>query len=328
MPRGRRNQPRLKQARAFLLTINEASLEYYQDIYEYVTGLARCNYVLVTEHIGQENRHYHLYVQYENPTYLSIDRLHGAHVEKCYGSAQQNIEYCKALDAKHQALGISAVVIDEDGEPRYRGGDFSVKVLKEMDKPDEIPAQLYNTYRKIKRDTTVTRARDFRKNVKVYWIQGPSGIGKTNKAIEIATEFEDLYNCGTNFIKYENGFYLGVNEMAKVAIYDDFRDSHMKPSEFINLIDYNKHWLNIKGDSILNNYLVIIITSVQKLNRIYGNVDDEPRAQWERRIEVIDMFPPERVHIGGLPVGYRTSFNDLDGYEITDPSDDTTVIIH
>ena len=29
-------------------------------------------------------------------------------------------------------------------------------------------------------------------------------------------------------------------------------DSYMKPSEFINLIDYNKHWMNIKGDSVLN----------------------------------------------------------------------------
>jgi len=86
-----------------------------------------------------------------------------------------------------------------------------------------LPATLYNCYKKIKRDSTVVRAKDFRKNVKVYWIQGPSGVGKTNKAIEIATEFEDIHDCGTDFIKYVYGFYLGTTTTARVAIYDDFR---------------------------------------------------------------------------------------------------------
>jgi len=128
----------------------------------------------------------------------------------------------------------------------------------------------------------------------------------------MATEWEESLDCGTDMIKYCNCFYLGTSRMAKVAIYDDFRDSHMKPSEFINLIDYNKHWLNIKGNSILNDYLIIIITSVQKLSKIYRNVDDEPRAQWERRVQVIDMFPPKKVCIGGLPIGYRTDFNNFE----------------
>ena len=48
-----------------------------------------------------------------------------------------------------------------------------------------------------------------------------------------------------------------------IALYDDFRDSHMKPSEFINFIDYNVHGLNIKNGEIQNNYKYIIITSVQ-----------------------------------------------------------------
>ncbi|ORX53748.1 hypothetical protein BCR36DRAFT_246371, partial [Piromyces finnis] len=131
-----------------------------------------------------------------------------------------------------------------------------------------------------------------------------------------------------DFIKFIGGFYLGVTKMARVAIYDDFRDSHMKPSEFINLIDYNKHWMNIKGSAMLNDYLCVIITSVQKFSKIYRNVDDEPRTQWERRVEVIDMFPPERVSIGGLPVGYRTDFNRLENYEIHDNVDDTNVIVN
>jgi hypothetical protein len=244
------------------------------------------------------------------------------------GSAQQNIRYVKAEDEKHRRLGITSVLINEVGRPKYKGGDWSVKAIKELDSPDELPAIHYNAYKKIKRDSTIVRAKDFRKSVQVYWIQGPSGIGKTNKAIELATDFEDIHDCGTDFIKFSNGFYLGTTPTARVAIYDDFRDSHMSASEFINLIDYNKHWMNIKGDSILNNYNLIIFTSVQKFEKIFRNVDDEPRAQWERRVTVINMFPPERVHIGGLPVGYRTDFNQLEEYEVTDDWDDTSVIVN
>lgn len=310
----------------FILTLNPAALEFYADIILYLKTLSGLLYILVTEHFGQAQKHYHIYVQYENSKKLSPRKLHGAHFDPCLGSAQKNIDYCKALDEKHIRAGVTAAVILEEGEPKFKGGDWSVKTIKQMNSPDELPAQLYSTYKRIKRDTTIVRAKDFRKNIKVYWIQGPSGVGKTNKAIDIATEFEDLYHCGTDFIKFVNGFYLGTTSTARVAIYDDFRDSHMKPSEFINLIDYNKHWLNIKGDCILNEYLIVIITSVQKFKKIYRNVDDEPRLQWERRVQVIDMYPPERVSIGGVPIGYRTDFNDF-SYEVHDSIDDTRVVI-
>ena len=318
-----------KSSTAFLLTINEKSLEFYQDIFEYLTKLKGFNYILVTEHLGQENKHYHAYVQYQHSKRLSLAKLHGAHVEKCYGSAQKNIDYCRCEDKKHQDAGVTAVLIDEEGTPRLKGGDYSVKALKEFDVEDELPDyRMYNTWKKIKRDTTITRASDFRKSVKVYFIQGPSGVGKTNKAIELASKYEEDNNCGTDFVKFVNGFYLGTTATARVAIYDDFRDSHMKPSEFINFIDYNKHWMNIKGDSVLNNYNLIIITSVQRLRSIYRNVDDEPRAQWERRIEVVDMFPPQPVNIGGLPVGYVTDFNQLEEYEVKNDWDGSSVVIH
>lgn len=207
------------------------------------------------------------------------------------------------------------------------GGSFNVAAIKDMESPDELPAVLYNTYKRIKRDSTIVRVKDYRKNMNVFWIQGDSGVGKTTKAFEIAEEWEESLECGTDMIKYVNGFYLGTTPTARVAIYDDFRDSHMTASEFINLIDYNKHWMNIKGDSILNEYLVIIITSVQKFSRIYARMDDEPRRQWERRVQVIDLYPPERVHIGGLPVGYRTEFNELENYSLVD-NDGTHVVIN
>lgn len=315
--------------RNFLLTLNLTTLEFYRDIIDYLKGLSQFQYLLCCEHIGQENKHYHVYVQYNNTKRLNTKKLHGAHIEKCFGSAQQNIDYCKCLDKKHKEAGIISLLIEEYGEPKFKGGNFSVKDLKNMDNPDELPAILYNTYLRIKKHTNGLRVKDISKNVTVYWIQGPSGIGKTNKAKEIAAEFEEQHDCDIDLIKFTNGFYLGTTDNAKSAIYDDFRDTHMSASEFINLVDYNKHYMNIKGDSRLNNYELIIITSVQRLSDIYRNMKDtEPKKQWERRINVINLYPPEEINIGGYPIGYKTNFNQLEEYEVTDHWDGLRTILN
>jgi len=165
----------------FLITLNLAVLEFYEDIKQYVIGRIGFRYLLCCEHVGDpvNNKHYHMYVQYDKTTYLSYRHLHGAHLDQCRGSAQANIKNCKAEDDKHKKAGITAILIDEIGEPKYKDGDWSVKAIKELDSPDELPAIHYNTYKKINRDSTIVRAKDFRKSVKVYWIQGPSDIYKS-----------------------------------------------------------------------------------------------------------------------------------------------------
>ena len=324
----------------FILTVNEATLEFYTDIKEYLTNLASFQYFLCCEHIGQDNKHYHIYVQYSNTKRLSIARLHGAHIEKCYGSAQQNINYVRAEDEKHRGEGVTSVLIDEMGEPKLKGGNYTVGYLEQIDREnvDELPAIFYNTWNKIRQQRANRLSLgSWRKPIKVYYIQGPSAIGKSERAEEIVRTWyadrgvSDPDQMFFDELKYINGFYMGVNELdpCKVAIFDDFRAGIMKPEEFINLVDYRIHNLQIKGGSVKNKYELIIFTSVQKLSSIYRNVEDfERREQWERRITLINMYPPERVHIGGLPVGYRTDFNELENYEIHDNVDNTSVIVN
>ena len=280
------------QGRNFLITINEKVIPYTGNIINYMGGLKGCIYILVCEHIGQDNKHYHMYVQYDNCKRISYKKLFGCHVDKCFGSAQQNIAYVKAEDDKHKKLNITSKLIYEFGEPKLNGGFKTIKEVKEMKIEDrqELPIQYYNIVEKMNmKEEADIDVDELHKDIKVYWIQGPSGIGKTEKAKQIIHDNESKYGRKCNMIKYENGFYSGIGT-ALVAIYDDFRDSHMKPSEFINLIDYNIHYMNVKGGSVKNKYALIIITSVQRLQDIYRNVYDEPRKQWERRIEVINMY--------------------------------------
>ena len=325
-----------KSNKTFILTLNEAVLEFYTDIKEYLMNLTQFQYFLCTEHIGSSNKHYHVFVQYNQSKYLSYSRLHGAHVEKCYGSAQQNIDYLWARDEKHKYEDVTAALIEEFGEVKLKGGNWSVGVLKDLESPDELPAQLYNTYTRIKAEKSKRLTiGSWRKDIKVYYIQGPSAIGKSERAEEIVKQYyldkgidnpDEMY---FDEVKYLNGFYSGVNleYPSEVAIFDDFRAGIMKPEEFINLIDYRVHNLNIKGTECKNNYKLIIFTSVQKLSSIYRNVEDyERREQWERRINLINLYPPERVHIGGMPIGYRTSFNELENYSLENNDGSHTII--
>lgn len=280
----------VKTNRMYLLTVNEKSLAHYKDIEDYLTGLKSFNYLLTTEHIGQDNKHYHIAVQFNNPIKLSIKKLYGAHIDPMkYGSIQNMIKYCKCEDDKHKRLGISYELINEIREPKYRGG-LCVRDVLHMNQDDILDTDIryYNIIQKIKQEhNNDIDVEDLSKNVKVYYIYGPSGVGKTSKAKDIFREHINEYPR-INRVKCENGFWLGVGN-SKACLYDDFRDSHMKASEFINFIDYNKQIMNIKGGNRINEYELIVITSIQSPYDIYKNMDDEPRRQWIRRLEIIDM---------------------------------------
>lgn len=260
------------------VTLNE--VEYWDQVKKYLTDKPQFNYGIATLEKAPTtgHKHIHFYVQFKKSTKISIKSLKGAHIEKCQGSAQANIEYIKKTKQPEKA----GEIIFEEGEPANKGG-VTIDEIKAMSKEERgsLPGFYFNIVNKINDDEAKDIPVDeFHKTVKVYYLYGPSGIGKTRKAIEMIKEagFKTF-----NLIKYDGTFWHGAKENGGAALYDDFRDSHMKPSEFINLIDYNIQIMNVKGSTIKNKYSFIVITSVQSPEDIYGNVGDEPRKQWMRR---------------------------------------------
>lgn len=264
------------RARAFLLTLNEISK--FDFLLEQIDKLKSCDYYIAAKEIAPTtgHEHIHMYIHFESNYKLSKKILStGVHVDISRGSPKQNIDYVKK----------DGNIICEKGSQPHQG-KLTVAELKEMP-DDEVPAQLYNIKKKISHDLSLDIDIDeWKKDVKIYYIYGPSASGKTERAKQIVRELD---NHKVNIIKYENGFYNEVPSEINVptAIYDDFRDSHMPASEFINLIDYNTHTMNIKGGFVKNSYSTIIITSVQSPYEIYKNMNDEPRKQWLRRMEII-----------------------------------------
>ncbi len=274
------------KSRNFQFTINE--IEKYNTLIEIIKNLKSCDYYIscLEEAPTTGHKHIHLYTHFSNAYRISKKILDlGVHIEICKGSPKQNIEYIEK----------DGNILDEFGK-RPKQGMKTVKELKNINNPDDLNWNEYNTWKKIHNDMENDKydidIEDLHKEVKIYYIFGPSGIGKTEKSKQIVRDNKNKYGNKVNMVKYENGFWTGIGN-TKIAIYDEFRDSSMKPSEFINFIDYNKHTLNIKGGSKINNYELIIITSVQNPEYIYSNVGDEPRKQWLRRMEIIDMRPKD-----------------------------------
>lgn len=270
------------KSRAFQFTLNQ--IHKYHTLKTLLTSLQSCDYFISCQEVAPStgHPHIHIYAHFSTPYRPNKKILAvGAHIEVCRGSPKQNINYIKK----------DGNILDEIGTMPQQGAR-TVEELLQLPIGD-VPPQYYNVYNKAKSDKeNDIDIEEWAKQVKVYYIEGPSGAGKTEMAKQIVRDNKDKYGTKCNMLKYENSFWNGVGS-ANIAIYDDFRDSHMRASEFVNFIDYNRHTLNIKGGSKVNNYQLIIITSVQRLSEIYKNMSGEPRLQWERRVERISMYDDE-----------------------------------
>ena len=288
----------------------------------------------------------------ENIKKLSVKKLHGAHIKPiCFGNTNEIIDYLECKDEKHKKDNVTYVLIDEQGEYKYMEFQSENKIKSARDllgikRLSDIPDwKMVNAWKTLKIDANskITVA-NWNKPINVYWIQGPSAIGKSAMAKDMVKDWyeakgiTDEDDMSFDEVKYNHrsGFFLGIDIGAnnKAAIFDDFR-ARMLPEDFINLIDYRRHKIEIKGGHWINNYELIIFTSVQRFHTIYGNVDDyENRRQWERRVKVIDLYTEERIPVR-RPDRYRywteRGFNELvsnDDSIITIDDGSDSVIIH
>lgn len=256
----------------------------------------KCDDHCSAEHNGKWHGHYFVY--YKNVrTWNDIKKYYGndAHVEipKCNSAV---IKYIKGegehSESKSNIVEMGQMPCDNGKHLTYaEAANMTNEEINELPIADGL---MVRKIQKIENEQKKIKISEWHKDVKVTFITGPSGVGKSLKAKEI------LLNEGydeMSEVKYESTFWHGVTDGKGVAVYDDFRDSHMKASEFINFIDYNTHKMNVKGGSVTNNFNRIIITSVQHPEDIYKNMSDEPRKQWMRRIEVIDMWPDGPISI-------------------------------
>lgn len=234
-----------------------------------------------TEHL----LHIHIYTEYKEKNKLSVSKCFGAHIINKIDSQLNVINY-----VKNQELG----TIEEIGKKAlyHRPSIAEIKTMN-INELEELDSQQY--YNIVSKEITRRNNKfnidnnDYKGDkLKVFYIYGPSGSGKSKKALQIIKENGYKYY---DKIEYSNNFYLGISGESKACIYDDFRPSDMKVNEFIKFIDYYTNNLNIKGGSYKNNYELIIITSIRNPHNIYRSCTDkeETKTQWIRRMNIINM---------------------------------------
>lgn len=288
----------VNKARNYLLTLNEKTLEHYESVKEYITHYKSLNYYLCCEHIGQENKHYHIFIQFNNLIKLDIKKLYGAHVDKCFGSPQQNYNYVKCLDEKHRTLGIEAIVIDEIGEIKKTGS--TIRDVKEMtpEQREELPVQYLKQVREITQkeqdektffDMLTEIENNELKAPDIIYLTGPSGKGKTYQAYKLALSKFPKLKIGR--LTINNNFINIENEYADCYVIEEFRPGDIKPSQFLQLIDKYGYQCNVKGAFKLIRPKMIIICCIYPPEDLYRN--EEINEQFQRRITECYKIGPD-----------------------------------
>lgn len=257
-------------------------MEYYEEIKEYLLEKGPNYFISCIEENKREKLHMHIYVQYPSCQRLSTQRTKGAHIETCKGSPQANKAYIEKIKT---TFGIDNVY-EEIGNMRLATikSDLAISLMeKEL---GEISKSDFRIWKEVHAVKSYTPRELYKPDVKVFFIWGPQRKGKSKWI------FDHYPDMKMDRVKYCNGFWQGVNTLApeEACWYDDWRDSSMPASEFINFIDYYRNQMNIKWcPSWVNNYKLIFITTIQDPHEIYKNVTEEQRGQWERRITAINI---------------------------------------
>lgn len=273
------------KARRFQLTLNDCGK--YEDLVSYLLHLKSLQYFISCKELAPttNHEHIHIYICFSTPIKLSLNKICGAHIEKCRGSHKQNIDYIRK----------DGDIIEEYGEePRERGGSHTVAELEQIDKPDDLDWKEYNVWTKIKakkddRNIFITMldeiSKDELKSPTIFYITGGTGKGKTYKAYKMALERYEKEYIGKLTLK--NEFIDIINENAKCYVIEEFRPSQIKASDFLQLTDKYGYRCNIKGGFKTLRPECIIICSIIPPTEIYK---EEVNKQFLRRItKIIDL---------------------------------------
>lgn len=302
----KKKNPGLERKRAYQLTLNQ--VERFENLKKYLLGLKNINYMIACQEQAPttDHPHIHIYCQFTNSQRLARTMIEGAHEEECYGSPEENLDYIykrgKYAAKKHNPND-EANIIFEWGEIRYTGkkAPSTLAELRTCTDEELMMCELKDSTavkQEIIRRSSLVKVENWYNPKTIIYLHGESGSGKTEFTKWLmgkmgVTEFEN--------IKKDKDFFHGVAGELETAVYDDFRDSDLKPNEFIHLIDYNSHTMNVKYSSFVNKYKTIMITSVQSPRNLWAGIEldkDERKEQWIRRISKCYYLEKETLKDG------------------------------
>lgn len=199
------------------------------------------------------------------------------HVEIANGTALENKKYCEKSGN-----------FFEFGEPKTQGSRSDLREIKEAVKNNpkqlkEIIDEHGNNLQQLKYAEALPKyylpERDPSNPPKVYWIFGPTGIGKTQLVYKT---FSDICSVSS----YD---WLGTSyNQNECFLLDDFREFNLSFEQVLKITDRYPHTLFFKGSQIPLNSPFIIFTSPYSIDQTFTSTKEDLR-QLKRRITEIDL---------------------------------------
>lgn len=270
------------RSRNFCFTRNNYTDEHIEIIKK---NTGRCQYIIFGKEVGEEGTpHLQGFVQWKtsiSPGTCS-KRLGASHVDYMYenSTATKCATYCKKdgvfwefgtckddQGARNDLTKVKTVA-SEGGMRAVLQTSFNLQAIRVAEKW----LQYCEPGRRNKPD--------------VHWFYGETGTGKSREAY---ARWPDAWR------KSFGGHWYNGYDGHEVAIFDDFRDSWMRLSTLLNIMDRYPVNVEVKGGFRQWRPKVIVFTSDRSPEHMYKNVGDY--HQITRRIDHLIKFPrnPENL---------------------------------
>jgi len=233
------------------------------------------SYYVVGKEIGANGtKHLQCCFRFKNPIRLStVNKLldNKAWLANCKDEAAA-IEYCKK-DGNFQTsdpdyLGLNCKTGQGGGDrpPKPKGRlEEALDLMRATGTVTEVALTMTDVYVRNFRGLHAACAmmqepRDYTKpeNYAVYWLYGPTGIGKTHRVRDFCKEHElSLYTAPSDWGNWFTANYTGQDAI----LIDDHRCSDIKYSSLLKFIDIYAYEHPVKGGYVQINSTFIFITS-------------------------------------------------------------------
>jgi len=278
------NVTQTSKSRTWCFTLNNYTDDEYDRVLQVLRDHSR--YGIVGKEMGESGTpHLQGYVYFTSKRHFGgvkklfeTDRIH---LELARGSGEDNRRYC-SKDADFVEFG----VLPKQGKRTdlaeiqcaLDSGSSTSEVAENYFTQWVVYRRSFEAYSRIRR----RKDRTWKSNV--VWIYGPTGTGKTYRAIDEGTRLtlEQPWIAFDNSCTWFDGY-----QQQKVVIFDDFR-GECPLAYLLRLLDRYPMVVPVKGDSTNWQPRIIYITSNLPPRECYPTVDIELLRPLYRRIELVE----------------------------------------
>lgn len=307
------------QSRKYILEINNPNT--YGFSHDSITGILdmlSINYYCYSDEISPSGTyHTHIFIYSQNPIRFSLlkRRFPIAHIERAYGTVQQNRDYIlksgKWKDTKKAETSIADSFF-EKGDIPTEGNEKSplLSQLIEIIKQGETTASIIEKNPKFAfrtkdidtlRQTLLSEKYNTQnRNLEVFYYFGKTGTGKTS---EIYKKYSPRDVCRiTNYKNDKVNFdsYYGQD----VLVFEEFR-SQIPIAEILSYLDIYPLQLPARFNDKVACYTKVYLLTNIPLSSQYTNIQKDEIDTWHaflRRINIVKEFLSNGksiTHIGG-----------------------------